>query len=76
MFSFYICLVAIAVISMILFMPAFLELKRPKDNGPRQIKSFKLAYTGPLFTENELKLETAQVIRLSSALTLLPNLEV
>jgi hypothetical protein len=74
-FSFYICLVAIAIISMILFMPAFLELKRPKDNGPRQIKSFKLAYTGP-FTENELKLEKAQVIKLSSALTLLPNLEV
>lgn len=49
---------------------------RPKDNGPRQIKSFKLAYTGPLFPENEMKLEKAQVIKLSSALTLLPNLEV
>jgi hypothetical protein len=62
---------------MILFMPAFFELKRPKDNGPRQIKSFTLAYTGPLlFAETEIKLEKVQVNKLSLALSMLPNLEV
>ena len=54
MFSFILCLIAITIISLILFMPAFIELKKPKDNGPRQIMGVKLGYCGPLlYVEDE-----------------------
>ncbi len=77
MFSFILCLIAIAIISVILFMPAFIELKKPKDNGPRQIMGVKLGYCGPLlYVEDEVTLEKVQASTLTLALTMLPNLEV
>ncbi len=77
MFSFYLCLIAIAIVSVILFMPAFIELKKPKDNGPRQIMGDKLGYYRPLlYVEDEVPIEKAQASKLTLALTMLPNLEV
>lgn len=77
MFSFILCLIAIAIISVILFMPAFIELKKPKDNGPRQIMGVKLGYYRPLlYVEDEVTLEKVQASTLTLALTMLPNLEV
>jgi len=76
-FSFYLCLIAIAIVSLILFMPAFIELKKPKDNGPRQIVGVKLGYYGPLpFIEDEVTFDKVQARKLTLALTALPNLEV
>jgi hypothetical protein len=69
------------VLILILFLPAIVELKKPKDNGPRIISDqipIARPATGSVFhltnIEEEQKMENL-LLRLSKIIDFLPNLE-
>ena len=76
-------LTAIATITFLLmFLPAIIELKKPKDAGPRlindniakiRISTLKIPLTN---IEEEQKFGSQSIINIASFLYLIPNLEV
>jgi hypothetical protein len=76
-------LTAIATITFLLmFLPAVIELKKPKDAGPRlindniakiRISTLKIPITN---IEEEQKFDSQSTINIASFLYLIPNLEV
>jgi hypothetical protein len=76
-------LTAIATITFLLmFLPAIIELKKPKDAGPRlindniakiRISTLKIPITN---IEEEQKFDNQSTINIASFLYLIPNLEV
>jgi hypothetical protein len=76
-------LTAIATITFLLmFLPAIIELKKPKDAGPRlindniakiRISTLKIPITN---IEEEQKFDSQSTINIASFIYLIPNLEV
>ncbi|MCX6643934.1 MAG: hypothetical protein NT043_01825 [Candidatus Bathyarchaeota archaeon] len=76
-------LIAIATITFLLmFLPAIIELKKPKDAGPRlindniakiRISTLKIPITN---IEEEQKFDSQSTINIASFIYLIPNLEV
>jgi hypothetical protein len=69
------CLLGIILITLILFLPVYIELKKPKDNGPRQIVGVKADTESVLCLEEEINFE-APLTMLPSHFDALTNLEV
>ncbi len=71
-------------ISLVLFLPAFFELKKPKDRGPRVIPEITLSIPSqnsktvfPLVDiDDEQKCGILLLHRIANILFILPNLEV
>lgn len=57
----------------IMLLPAIIELKKPKDPGPKTIEDFPKLYD--LDVKVDLKIEEATLRKVSSVLAFLPNLE-
>lgn len=76
MITFLMCLLCIILIILILFLPVYIELKKPKDNGPRQIVGFKADTGSILCLEEEIKFEPPLLTMLALIFDALPNLEV
>lgn len=71
----------ISLIFVVLFLPAFLELKKPKDNGPRVIPEIApLQNSKIVFSLRDIDYEQKSGIlllhRIASILAVLPDLEV
>jgi hypothetical protein len=64
-----------AVVGIVLFLPAFVELKRPHDNGPRLIFDFQTNYLRLPTMEKEQWSGNFQFDKLLPVLTALYNLE-
>jgi hypothetical protein len=70
-----------AIVIMLMFLPAIIELKKPQDAGPRSITNFPTnwhlsALKMDLFDiEDELKLDSSLVGKVGSFLSFIPNLE-
>lgn len=63
----------------ILLLPAFLELKKPKDNGPRIMPDFAPKNTEVNLLTNiddEQKYDVILVHKIASIMTVLPDMEV
>jgi len=80
-----IAILTLGVPLLILFMllPAILELKKPKDGGPRRIMDnisevqIQIMRTTPIVNiENEQRFDSAVIQPLSKIIAVLPNLEV
>ncbi len=73
----------ISILTLIMLLPAFLELKKPKDAGPRRIMDnipgvqVGMMCAIPLASiEEEQKFDKALIRPLANVLRILPNLEV
>jgi hypothetical protein len=78
-----ILIVATPILILITFLPAFLELKKPKDGGPRVIMgSIPEVKTRPVHVihianiEKEQKFEISLIQTMAKIIEVLPNLEV
>jgi hypothetical protein len=79
-------IVAMPILIFIMFLPALVELKRPKDSGPRiimdKIPEVKGQTTHIISLQNifnveeELRLDHSIVQKISKIIEVLPNLEV
>ena len=76
-------IVATPILILITFLPAFLELKKPKDGGPRMImKSIPEVKTRRLHAlhianiEKEQKFDISLIQTMAKIIEVLPNLEV
>ena len=75
MFSFIAYLVSIVLITALFSLPAFIELKKPKDCGPRFIVGIQ-AYSLPFINiDEDYRLDKILLNRLSLLLAAMPNLE-
>mgnify|MGYP005843157859 CR=1 FL=1 len=73
----------IPVLIVIMLLPAILELKKPKDEGPRQIMDdiskvqIQMMRMSPVANiEKEQKFDKAVIVPLAKVIGVLPNLEV
>lgn len=78
-----ILIVATPVLILIMFLPAFLELKKPKDGGPRMIMrsipEVKTRTVHPIHIANiekEQKFDISLIQKIAKIIEVLPNLEV
>ena len=78
-----ILIVATPVLILIMFLPAFLELKKPKDEGPRMImRSIPEVKTRTVHVihianiEKEQKFDISLIQTMPKIIEVLPNLEV
>lgn len=70
----------VVIFILIMFLPAFLELRRPKDSGPRRIEEnvAPSKYQAPLASmerSEEHEADSAVIKKVASILSVLPNLE-
>ncbi len=71
-----------AIVILLMFLPAIIELKKPKDAGPRLITdSFAQMRLPSLKTalfniEDELKFDSQLILKIGGFLRFIPNLEV
>jgi hypothetical protein len=78
-----IIIMAIPILILITFLPAFIELKKPKDGGPRvimaKIPQVNLGITHfiPISNiEDEQKFDTSLIQTMAKIIVILPSLEV
>ena len=78
-----ILIVATPILILIMFLPAFLELKKPKDGGPRMIMgSIPEVNTRTVHVihianiEKEQKFDVSLIQTMAKIIEILPNLEV
>ena len=74
---------AISTLILITFLPAFIELKKPKDEGPRRIiagvseVNLRVAHVLPIVNiEDEQKFDSSLVQTMAKAISFLPSLEI
>ena len=73
---------ALPLLFLILFLPAFIELRNPKDHGPRFLSDFpelrtdSANFAGISNLEMEQEFELSLIGKLFMVLEVLPNLEV
>ncbi len=74
--------ISIPALIVIMLLPAILELKKPKDKGPRMIMDnvsemqIKTMHMKPIVAiENEQKVDSAITQQLAKIIAVLPNLE-
>jgi hypothetical protein len=74
---------AISTLTLITFLPAFIELKKPKDGGPRRIiagvseVNLRVAHVLPIVNiEDEQKFDSSLVQTMAKAISFLPSLEI
>lgn len=75
--TFIVLILGVSTFILIMFLPAFLELKKPKDAGPRTImNNIILIPQLPVIMEDE-KIVLDQTLRqkIASIIAFLPNLE-
>ena len=70
----------VVIFILVMFLPAFLELRRPKDSGPRRIDENVLlskypVELAPLERGEETKPDLAVLNKIANILSVLPNLE-
>lgn len=68
-----------AMTMLILFLPAFIELKKPKDGGPRMITHLDRANVSRISIANmeeEQSFDGALLMKIASLVSVIPNLEV
>ena len=68
---------------LIMFLPAFIELKRPKDGGPRmitaeipEINMFTTRFIPIANIENEQKFDSSLIQTMAKSIEFLPSLEI
>jgi hypothetical protein len=78
-----ILLVTAPILILIMFLPAFLELKKPKDDGPRMIMgsipevNMRITHLIPITNiEDEQKFDSSLIQTMAKILEVLPTLEV
>jgi len=78
-----ILLVTAPVLILIMFLPAFLELKKPKDDGPRMIMgsipevNMRITHLIPITNiEDEQKFDSSLIQTMAKILEVLPTLEI
>ena len=78
-----ILILGIPILILIMLLPALLELKKPKDGGPRMIMEnvsevqTQIAHMIPIANiENEQRFDSALIRPLAKIIAVLPNLEV
>lgn len=78
-----ILIVATPILILILFLPAILELKKPKDDGPRMIMgsipgvNMRIMHVIPIANiEDEQKFDSSLIQTMAKILEVLPTLEV
>jgi hypothetical protein len=63
------------MVTLTLFLPAFIELKKPRDNGPRQIIDIQTSFMQLASIEKEQKFDKQLIDQLSIIFAALPNIE-
>ena len=78
-----ILIVATPILILITFLPAFLELKKPKDGGPRmimesipEVKTRTMHFIQIANIEKEQKFDVSLIQTMAKIIEVLPNLEV
>jgi len=78
-----ILIVATPILILIMFLPAFLELKKPKDRGPRmimgsipEVKTRTVHVIHVANIEKEQKFDISLIRTMAKIIEVLPNLEV
>ena len=78
-----ILLVTAPILILIMFLPAFLELKKPKDDGPRMIMgsipevNMRITHLIPITNiEDEQKFDSSLIQTMAKSIEVLPSLEV
>ena len=79
--TFFVLLVGVSTFILIMLLPSLIELKRPKDAGPRMIMDyafFALPEVGETIEVGieEQKFDLTLVQKLASIIAVLPNIEV
>jgi len=73
----FILIIGVSVFSFIMLLPALLELKKPKDAGPRRIAD-KLPGVQPILIvnlEEDYKFDQRLAAKILNVIAVLPNLE-
>jgi hypothetical protein len=78
-----IIIITTPVLILIMFLPAFIELKKPKDGGPRMITA-EISEVNVLIThfipianiEDEQKFDSSLIQTMAKSIEVLPSLEV
>ena len=65
----------ITMVTLTLFLPAFIELKKPRDNGPRLIIGIQTSFMQLASIEKEQKFAKQLINKLSIVFAALPNIE-
>jgi len=66
-----------AIFILLLFLPPLLELKKPKDAGPRMISDYSFSASFPIVNlEEKHGFDQALAKKIVDAISVLPNLEV
>jgi len=75
--TFIVLILGVSIFILIMLLPAFLELKKPKDAGPRTIMNNIIAIPQlPTIMEDEkIVLDQALRQKIASIIAFLPNLE-
>lgn len=73
-------LFGVVIFILVMFLPAFLELRRPKDSGPRRIEENVVPSKYPvelasLERSEEIKPDLAVIKKIANILSALPNME-
>ena len=63
------------MVTLTLFLPAFIELKKPHDNGPRLIIDIQTSFMPLASIEKEQKFDKQLIDKLSIVFAALPNIE-
>ena len=63
------------MVTLTLFLPAFIELKKPHDNGPRPIIDIQTNFMTLASIEKEQKFDKQLIDKLSIVFAALPNIE-
>jgi hypothetical protein len=78
-----IMIITTPVLILIMFLPAFIELKKPKDGGPRMITAeipkvnLRIAHFIPIANiEDEQKFDNSLIQTMAKMIAVLPSLEV
>ena len=75
--TFIMLLLGTLVFILIMFLPALLELKKPRDAGPRMINDYSFSANFPIANlEEKQGLDQTLVTKIIDAISVLPNLEV
>jgi hypothetical protein len=75
--TFILLILGISTFIFIMFLPAFLELKKPKDAGPRMIGDYNFSAIFPITNlEEKHGFDQALVKKIVDVIGALPNLEI
>jgi hypothetical protein len=76
--TFVMVILGVSTFILVMFLPALLELKNPKDAGPRRITeevSIWKVETNLASMEKDVKVDQALIKKISEVIAVLPNLE-